>query len=85
MMGIFKKTIDSQIEKWTDEEVLFNFSKFFDRVGISTKFVQDEDGLLTHQVLTMICGEKAIMSEPQKLEWPLQPLPMPEAFEGKIH
>lgn len=77
--------IDKKIKEWDDEECLYNFSKFFERVGITTQFVQNDDGLLTHQVLTMQCGDKIIVSDPHELEWPLQLMPMPEALKGKVN
>lgn len=80
-----KNIIDKRINDWTDEECLIEFSKFLERVGISTQFVQNEDDLFTHQVLTISCGDKIILSDPQELEWPLQMLPMPEAFKGKLN
>ncbi len=77
--------IDKKLMEWDDEECLNQFSKFLDRVGISSQFIQNDEGLLTHQLMLITCGEKVIVSEPLALEWPLQPLPMPEAFEGKIN
>lgn len=77
--------IEESLETWTDEECLEQFSKFLERVGFSTQFIQDDEGLMTHQILTMQCGDKIVVSEPQELEWPLQPLPMPEAFRGKTN
>ncbi len=89
IMSIFTKTVNTdltkQIEDWNDEQTLFNFSKFLEKVGISSQFIQDDEGLITHQVMTIQCGDKIIVSEPQELEWPLQPLPMPEAFVGKLN
>jgi hypothetical protein len=74
----FTDKFTDKIEKWDDEECLFNFSRFFNRVGISTEFIQDEDGLIVAQMLIMNCGDKIIRSEPQLLEWPLQPASVDE-------
>lgn len=79
------KTVTQKIEKLvsegTDEEVLFNFSKFLGRVGINTSFVNlDETDLtkVTHQVMYIHSGDKAVQSMPQPLEYPLQPVPVPD-------
>lgn len=77
--------LEKKIEKWTDEEVLLEFGKFFERVSVKSQFIQNQDGLLTHQIMTMVCGDKILLSEPQELEWPLQPMPMPEAFQGRLN
>lgn len=91
-MNIFKtKTptlstmISKLLETGSDEEILKEFGVFLDKVNISCQFVQSEDGLLTHQVLAMVCGDKVILSEPMALEWPLQALPIPESLQGRLN
>lgn len=79
----FDERLDVKLETWDDEECLFNFSKFFERVGLSTEFVQDDDGLIVGQVLIMNVGTKVIRSSPQQLEWPLQPVAFPDDDELK--
>lgn len=73
------------METGTDEEVLTEWAKFMGRVGISSQFIQNEDGLITHQVMVITCGDKMVVSDPQALEWPLQPMPRPEALGGRAH
>lgn len=75
------KPLEKQIETWTDEECLYNFTKFFGRVNMSTEFIQDEEGVITHEILHMFCGNKLISSGPQQLEWPVKPLALPEDFQ----
>lgn len=77
--------IRESIEGWTDEQVLEVFGTFLERVGLASQFVQNEDELFTHQILTIQCGDKIIVSEAQELEWPLQLLPMPEALKGQTN
>ncbi len=76
--------LSAKIETWDNEECLFNFSKFFSRVNLATEFVQNEDGLIVAQILIMNVGDKKIVSDPQPLDWPLQPAPLPddEALEA---
>lgn len=78
-------TIENGLKDWTDEECLQNFSKFFGRVTLTTQFLQDEDGLLTHQVLVTSCGDKMLASAPQELGWPLQPAAFPEEHKGMLN
>lgn len=84
-MKIFKRTVDKQIKKWTDEECLMNFLKFFQRVSFSTQFIQDDDGIITHETLTMVCGDKVVVSAPQELDWPVKPIDVPSEFEVRTH
>lgn len=73
-----KKITDKMINGWTDEEVLANFQKFFPRITIVSKLVSNEDEVITHQALIVVCGDLAVSSTPQPFEWPLQYAPMPE-------
>lgn len=82
---MFKDKLEKKITNWTDEECLEHFSQFFERVGVTVQFIESEEGMFTHQLLTIRCGDKVIVSEPQQLEWPLQLMDLPEAFEGRIN
>lgn len=79
------KKIGTLLESGTDEEVLLIFSKFLNRVSMSSEFIQDEEGLFTHEMMLIACGDRMIASEATELEWPLQMLPLPEAFQGKVN
>lgn len=77
--------IEKAMEEWTDEECLFNFTKFLERVGISCEFVQDDDGIVVAQVMSIHCGSFVVNSEPQALQWPLQPVPLPEELKDQVN
>ena len=79
------KIIESNIDDWSDEEALFVISKFLQRVVIHTEFVQEEDGLIANSVVVLNSGDKVIVSQPMPLAWPMQPMPIPDAFEGKLN
>lgn len=80
------KTLEEQIAEWSDEECLQQFSKFLQRIEVRSEFIQDEeDELYTHERLIVSCGEKFFSSDPQELEWPLQMLPMPDAFKKVLN
>lgn len=83
-IGKIIQKIETGLEGWTDEEVLTVFATFFDRVTISSQFLENEDGLYTHQIMTIQCGDKVIVSDPGELDWPLQMLPRPAAL-GEIN
>lgn len=70
--------IDEMINEWDDEEVLINFGKFLDRVRIGTTFIENDEGAIIGQGISLVCGDKAVMSEPNPLDWPLQRVPLPE-------
>ena len=75
----FTKTMRS----WTDEECLLAFGAFLERVNVVPRLLQNDDGLITHQVLVTLCGDRAISSDPVPFDWPLQPLPMPDALKSR--
>lgn len=79
------KNIDKIIADGTDEEVLTAFHKFLQRVSVSTEFLQDEDDLVYAEIFTATCGDKMFASEPYEFEWPLQYLPIPEAFKERLN
>jgi hypothetical protein len=80
-----KFNIKKIIEDADDEECLSMFSEFFERLDIGAKFVEDQEGLITHQFLVVRCGEKVLVSDPDEFDWPLQRLPMPDALQGLIN
>jgi hypothetical protein len=61
------------IADMTDKECLDIFVELFKtRVGIDSAFVIDDDtGYMTHQVLTVVCGEHRVSSAPEPLPFPL--------------
>ena len=85
---IFSKNKTTQLgkmlNKWTDEECLENFVQFFSRVKFITQFIPDDDGVITHEKLIMVCGDKALTSNAQELEWPVK-FCSAEDLEVKVH
>jgi len=80
------KSLDKKLQNWTDEECLTEFSKFLkERVSLSSQFIVNKEGLISHQVVTIMCGDKAFFSEPRELGWPLQQMPVPDALKNKAH
>jgi hypothetical protein len=72
----FDKQLEQQIEEgWDDTEVVENMAKFFSRASIHTHFVQNDEGLITHQVLILRCGDMELASHPQEMTWPMMMAP----------
>lgn len=64
----------SKIKEWSDEKCLAKAIELIeDRVTISTAFVANDEGVLTHQVLVLTSGEYSTESGPAPLEVPLIP------------
>ena len=75
----FIEKLKTHIDEWDDEECLKAIIRFFPRIEIGSELVQNkETGLITHQIMTIQCGDKGTFSEPLALEWPLQPADLPE-------
>lgn len=73
--------ITTNIDKWSDEEVLTEFFKFFPRVAQINELIENEEGAIVAQVLLTMVGDKITFSEPQILDWPLMPVPSPDDEE----
>lgn len=87
-MNLFKRkqpSIDTLLTTWSDKEILENFMKFFDRVSVGNTLVQDQNGFYTHQILEVQCGEFQVTSHPQELDWPLEPIVMPDVPKEMIN
>lgn len=57
-----------KISELSDEDCLKKFLKMLDtRVGITTNFINNDDGYITHQVLRIRCGSFISVSQPQPL------------------
>lgn len=77
--------IEAKLEKWDDETTLRNFLKFFSRVRVSTEFVTNDVGFITHEQLNIRCGELVAVSPPIALSWPLEPVAYPEETKGALN
>lgn len=81
IQGTVTTKIEELLKDGTDEEVLFNFSKFLGRVGVNTRFLSLDEAdpvALTHQVMYIHAGGAVLQSIPQPLEYPVHPVPTPE-------
>lgn len=68
-----KKKIKTFIEESGDEECLDLFTNFLSRVTLMAEFVKTDD-VITHQVLTGMCGDYVFRSKPYALQWPMIPV-----------
>lgn len=79
-----KKSFAKKVYNWTDDECLEAVALLLERVDVDTRFIRNEDNLITHQMVIIGCGDKVIASDPMKFDWPLQQLPVPEALEPSV-
>lgn len=71
-ISVTNKTVNEIIEKGSDREVLDSLLEFLrTRVELTTGYVRDEVGLLTHSAIVVRCGSLEGQSAPQRLDQPL--------------
>lgn len=77
-----KEAFESTVEL-TDEELLEEIAFFLadDRIRVGTVFLKDDMGLIIGTKVLIVCGDSLIEGRPAELAWPLQHLPIPEAFK----
>lgn len=70
--GVTSKTVNEIIEKGSDKEVLDSLLEFLStRVELTTGYVRDDNGILTHSAIVVRCGNLEGQSAPQVLAEPL--------------
>lgn len=72
-------------KKDKSEEALRKLVELLDYIEITTQFIQDEDGVIRSHILNITAGSKVLSSNPIELQWPMQVMPLPEAFKGKVN
>lgn len=68
----------SKIDKMSDKKVLKTIFELLQRATVSHKLIATDDGLITHEVAVIQCGDKFFASEPTELPWPLRPIEIPK-------
>lgn len=86
------KKITNKVTKFlqqeaTEEEALTLVATVLSNVESAVDFVQDpeEENLITHTKILFKVGDSILSSDPNPLAWPVQLLPLPQAFEGKVN
>lgn len=74
--------IDDNLNEWSDEECLMNFTKFLSRVRLMSGLTQNEEGAFVGKKILLICGDLFIESDTVPLEWPLMIASMPEGYNA---
>lgn len=85
---LFNKNKDKQQTQETmtsEEETLTAFAEVANKVDIQTHFIQDEEGAIVGSYLVVQCGDKFMQSEPNLFDWPMTPMPLPEAFKDAMN
>lgn len=75
--------LTKKADKATNEELLEAVATLLsdDRVRVGTALLKDEDGLITGTKVLIVCEDCVLEGKPAELSWPLQPLPIPDAFK----
>ncbi len=71
---VSKTALKKAIKEWDDEELMQMFALFLERVDVSSTFLRNEDGMLTHEALVFQSEDKVLISDPRELDWPLMPV-----------
>lgn len=73
------------LEDWSDKKVLKAVYFLLQRANVSTKFIATDEGLYTGHAVVVSCGDKFFQSRPMPLDWPLQPVGIPDEFKEKLN
>lgn len=87
MFGLtLKEKINKVAEQATDLEVIETIAPLLkDRVTTGVAFITNEDELVIGYKVYLVVGDVAVPAEPTMLEWPYQPMPVPEALKKGMH
>lgn len=61
------------LEEGEDEQCLVALGTLLQRISMTTKIIQDDDGLIYSQIAMFICGDKVLGSMPSPFEIPMVP------------
>lgn len=87
---MFGLTLEEKITKAaneaTDKEIVEIITPLLrERITAGVGFMTDEDDLILGYKAYLVVGSLLIPSEATMLDWPYQPMPMPEAFKKEAH
>lgn len=87
---MFGLTLEEKITKAaneaTDKEIVGIIAPLLrERITAGVGFMTDEDDLIFGYKAYLVVGSLLIPSEATMLDWPYQPMPMPEAFKKEAH
>lgn len=73
------------METWSNEEVLENLKTLMSSLNGKVDFIYNEDDLIVGYHVLFWNEDHYYKSAPILLDWPMQHLPVPEAFKGGLH
>lgn len=73
------------IISWSDEEHLENLRTILNSTQSGVAFLHNEDDLVIGYKIVFGFGDNLFSSDAVMFEWPMQYLPLPKAFEGKLN
>ena len=70
------------VNKWGDEKVLETALLIVqNRVKVGVEFLRDDMNLIRGYQTTFVSGELMFSGEPIVFDWPMQDMPIPDAFK----
>lgn len=87
MFGLtLEEKINKVAETGTDEEVVELISPLLkERISAGVGFTHTEEGLIMGYRAYLVVGELVIPAGFVELDWPYQPMPMPEDFKKSVN
>lgn len=87
MFGLtLEEKITKAAETATDKEIIELITPLLkERISAGVGFITDEDELIRGYRAYLVVGSLLVPSEVTVLDWPYQPMPMPEAFKKELH
>jgi len=79
-----KPTFEDTWEKWNELERLEHLRTVLKNFQCGIAFVQDDDGIVKGYTLAFGDDHNHFESDLIDLDWPMQYMPMPEAFQDKV-
>ena len=79
-------SLKKKIKNWDDQRVLEHLVDLMKERGVTAgvRFIESpEDPLILGYQSIIVCGDLMLPAEPVMFEWPMQYLPIPDAFKDK--
>lgn len=83
---MFGLTIKEKINNWSDKEVLEHVADLIQdkKITAGVRFIESpDDPLIVGYQSVIVCGDLMLPAEPVIFDWPMQYLPVPEAFKDE--
>lgn len=79
------KKFKKKVAEWTEEERVIRLKAMLQMTNSGVHFIPNEDGLIVGYRMVFGEEENFFASDPIIFDWPMQPMPVPEAFQGRLN